>query len=121
MEGINTVSISGRASRDPELRGSGAASLLAFTVCVNDRRKDENGNWGDVPNFIDCVVFGSRAETLADMLHKGDEVFIQGKLRQNTWEKDGQKRSKTEVKAEKLFFYPKRQKDIEVEPFDVPF
>ena len=91
---INTVCISGNLVRDAERRGNGP---LAFTVAVNSRTKDASGEWADKPNYIDCVLFGKLGEAIQERLKKGEKVCVQGELRQNTWEKDGQKRSKTEV------------------------
>lgn len=55
------------------------------------------GEWEDYPNFVDCTVFGNRADALNKFLRKGMKVAIEGKLRWSQWERDGQKRSKIEV------------------------
>lgn len=101
---INRVNISGNITRDPELRvTAGGMSVLGFGVAVNDRRKNQQtGQWEDVPNYIDCVMFGARAESLSRILEKGMKVAVEGKLRWSQWEKDGQKRSKIEVVAEEV-------------------
>ena len=101
---INIVTISGNLTRDPELRQAGNTSVLSFGVAVNDRRKNQQtGQWENVPNFVDCTVFGSRADALAGLLHKGSKVAIDGKLRYSSWEgKDGKKRSKLEVVVNEL-------------------
>lgn len=102
---INRVCISGNLTRDPELRQTaGGSQVLDVGVAVNDRRKNQQtGQWEDVPNFVDCVVFGNRAEALAAILHKGDKVAIDGRLRYSSWEaKDGTRRSKLEVIAEEV-------------------
>ena len=104
--GINRVLISGNLTRDPELRATASgASILGFGVAVNDRRKNaRTGEWEDCPNFIDCAMFGSRAESLARYLGKGAKVAIEGRLRWSQWERDGQKRSKIEVIVDDLEF-----------------
>ena len=101
---INIVTISGNLTRDPELRQAGNTSVLSFGVAVNDRRRNpQSGQWENVPNFVDCTVFGSRADALAGLLHKGSKVAIDGKLRYSSWEgKDGKKRSKLEVVVNEL-------------------
>lgn len=102
---INRVCISGNLTRDPELRQTaGGSQVLGVGVAVNDRRKNQQtGQWEDMPNFVDCVVFGNRAEALATILHKGDKVAIDGRLRYSSWEaKDGTRRSKLEVVAEEV-------------------
>ena len=101
---INIVTISGNLTRDPELMQAGNTSILSFGVAVNDwRRNPQSGQWENVPNFVDCIVFGSRADALAGLLHKGSKVAIDGKLRYSSWEgKDGKKRSKLEVVVNEL-------------------
>ena len=103
---INRVVISGHLTRDPELRATASgASILGFGVAVNDRRKNAaTGEWEDVPNFVDCAVFGSRAESLSRYLGKGAKVAIEGRLRWSQWERDGQRRSKIEVIVDGLEF-----------------
>ncbi|MBE6468923.1 MAG: single-stranded DNA-binding protein [Coriobacteriaceae bacterium] len=97
--GINRVCITGNLTRDPETRSTqGGTAILSMGVAVNDRCKDPaTGEWGDRPNYVDCVMFGSRAEAVSRRLSKGSKVAIEGKLRYSSWERDGQKRSKIEV------------------------
>lgn len=107
---INRVNISGNLTRDPELRSTaGGTQVLTFGVAVNDRRRNpQSGEWEDVPNYIDCVVFGNRAEPLSRFLSKGMKVAIEGKLRWSSWERDGQKRSKIEVIVDEVEFLSQR-------------
>ena len=104
--GINSVNISGNLTRDPELRRTaGGTAVLTIGVAVNDRRKNpQTGEWEDYPNFVDCTMFGTRAEKLSGMLGKGSKVAIGGKLRYSSWEKDGQRRSKLEVIVDEIEF-----------------
>lgn len=107
---INRVIISGNLTRDPELRATASGlPVLGFGVAVNDRRKNQQtGEWEDYPNFIDCTMFGARAESLSRFLNKGSKVAIEGKLRWSQWERDGQKRSKIEVIIDELEFMSSR-------------
>ncbi len=107
---INRVVISGNLTRDPELRSTaGGMSVLGFSVAVNDRRKNQStGEWEDYPNFIDCTMFGARAQSLHQYLTKGAKVSVEGKLRWSQWERDGQKRSKIEVIVDELEFMSSR-------------
>ncbi|MCL1799104.1 MAG: single-stranded DNA-binding protein [Eggerthellaceae bacterium] len=102
--GINRVIISGNLTRDPELRSTASGHVvLGFGVAVNDRRKNQQtGEWEDHPNFVDCTMFGARAEAIAKYLNKGGKVAIEGRLRWSQWERDGQKRSKIEVIVEEI-------------------
>ena len=101
---INRVVISGNLTRDPELRQTaGGLPVLGFGIAVNDRRKNQSTDeWEDYPNFVDCTMFGARADSVAKFLSKGAKVAIEGKLRWSQWEKDGQKRSKLEVIVDEL-------------------
>lgn len=107
---INRVVISGNITRDPELRSTqGGMEILALGVAVNDRRKNQQtGEWEDIPNFIDCVMFGSRSKSVSRFLSKGSKVAIEGKLRWSQWERDGQKRSKIEVIVDEIEFMTSR-------------
>ena len=104
---INRVLISGNITRDPELKAAtGGTQILRFGVAVNDRRRNPQTNeWEDYPNFVDCVMFGSRAEALSRYLAKGTKVAVEGKLRYSSWEgQDGSRRSKVEVVVDELEF-----------------
>ena len=108
---INRVTLSGNLTRDPELRQTQSGiAVLSFGMAVNDRRKNPTtGEWEDVPNFVDCSMFGNRAQSLSGILAKGMKVAIDGKLRWSQWERDGQKRSKLEVIIDALDFMSQRK------------
>ena len=108
---INRVNISGNLTRDPELRmTSGGTQVLSFGVAVNDRRRNpQSGEWEDYPNFVDCTMFGARAEAVSRYLSKGSKVAIEGKLRYSSWERDGQRRSKLEVIVDEIEFMSRRE------------
>ena len=109
---INKAIISGNLTRDPELRTTaGGTAVLSFSVAVNDRQKNnQTGEWEDYPNFIDCTLFGKRAESLSRFLTKGAKVAIEGKLRWSQWQaQDGGKRSKIEVIVNELELMQQRQ------------
>ena len=109
---INKAIISGNLTRDPELRTTaGGTAVLSFSVAVNDRQKNnQTGEWEDYPNFIDCTLFGKRAESLSRFLAKGTKVAIEGKLRWSQWQaQDGGKRSKIEVIVNELELMQQRQ------------
>lgn len=98
---INRAIVSGNLTRDPELRATpGGTQVLGFGVAVNDhRRNQQTGEWEDYPNFLDCTMFGNRAEALSRILRKGMKVAIEGKLRYSSWEdrNGGGRRSKVEI------------------------
>nr|DAH04543.1 MAG TPA: Single strand binding protein [Caudoviricetes sp.] len=108
---FNNVSIIGNLTRDPELRNTqGGTAVLSFGIAVNDRRKNQQtGEWEDYPNFIDCTMFGARAQSVSRFLSKGSKVAIEGKLHWSQWERDGQKRSKIEVFVDEIEFMSRQQ------------
>lgn len=123
---INRVVLTGNLTRDPEVKATtGGTAVANIGICVNDRTRDANGNWVDRPNFLDCVMFGKRAEAVCKFLTKGAKVAIEGKLRYSQWERDGQKRSKVEISIDEIDLMQNRtvqeapQDDYASE--DVPF
>ena len=103
---INRVVISGNLTRDPEVRTTQSGMpVMSLGIAVNDRRKNnQTGEWEDYANFVDCTMFGTRAQNVAQYLSKGQRVMIDGKLRYSQWERDGQRRSKLEVILDDLDF-----------------
>lgn len=86
---LNVSIISGRLTKDPELKSTKSGkNVCSFTVAVDKRGKDAG------TNFIDCVAWEGRAETISKYFKKGSPIGITGRLDQQSWEQDGQKRSK---------------------------
>lgn len=98
MFSINTYTVSGNLTKDPELRATTSGTPVCNgSICYNSRRKSQSGDWEDVPNFFDFVAFGKAAEVLARK-QKGDKIVLNGELTQRSWEtKDGERRSKVEL------------------------
>ncbi len=102
---INRCELSGNVTRDSELKATpSGTAFLTFGLAFNKRKKDANGNWVDVPNFIECVVYGTRAQALESHIVKGTKLFVAGELRYSQWEKDGYKRSKIDLVVTDLDF-----------------
>ena len=104
---INRCMISGNLGREPELRQTqGGTQVLTFSLAVSDRKRNpQTGEWENATNWIPCVVFGNRAESLSRFLAKGMKCAVEGKLRQSSYQgKDGQKRSKLEVIVDEIEF-----------------
>jgi single-strand DNA-binding protein len=102
MASFNRVILVGNLTRDPELRyiPSGTA-VSEIGLAVNDRVK-RNDQWVDETTFVDVTLWGRTAEVANEYLSKGSPVLIEGRLKQDRWEKDGQKHSKIKVVAEKM-------------------
>lgn len=109
---INKVMLYGNLTRDPELRyleNAEKTPLATFTMAVNSGRSAKNKD-GDVA-FVFVSVFGKQADAISQYLVKGSPVFVDGRLRQDNWEKDGQKHSMLKVVANSVQFGPKKTAD----------
>ncbi len=127
---INKVVISGNLTRDGELRTTqSGTSILRFGVAVNERRRNQNGEWEDYANFVDCTMWGKRADALAQYLTKGTKVAIEGRLHYSAWQaQDGSKRSKLDVTVDELEFMsrgdgakPRQAAPAVLDDDDIPF
>jgi single-strand DNA-binding protein len=99
---INHVVLVGRLTRDAEIKYTSTGTAISkFSIAINRRRKI-NDQWTDEANFFDVVVWGRQAESLTPYLLKGKQIGVQGELRQNRWEQDGQPRSRVEVNASNI-------------------
>jgi single-strand DNA-binding protein len=99
MADINHVVLVGRLTRDAELKyTSGGQAVCKFSVAIN-RRKKNGDQWEDEPNYFDIVLWGRQGEALNQYLLKGKTVGVDGELRQDRWQQDGQNRSKVEIVA----------------------
>ena len=114
MSSYNKVFLMGNLTRDPQLTYLPSQTPVAeFGMAVNDRRKQQDGSYADKVNFIDLTMFGKRAEVLQKYAKKGDPLFIEGNLDYQSWEKDGQKRSKLKVIVQNFEFLSSGQKKNE--------
>lgn len=103
MASYNRVILMGNVTRDIELRYT--QSGLAVTdlgLAVNDRRKSQSGEWVEETTFVDVTLWGRAAEVASEYLSKGSPVFVEGRLKLDTWESDGQKRYKLHVVGERM-------------------
>jgi single-strand DNA-binding protein len=102
MVDLNHVVLIGRLTRDAELKyTAGGQAVCKFSIAVN-RRKKSGDQWEDEANFFDIVVWGRQGEALHQYLVKGKMVAVDGELRQDRWQQDGQNRSKVEIVADLL-------------------
>ena len=103
MASYNRVVLVGNLTRDPELRYiSSGTAVTEIGLAVNDRRKNQSGEWVDETQFIDITLWARTAEVASEYLSKGSSVLIEGRLKLDRWEKDGHKHSKLRVVGEKM-------------------
>lgn len=115
---MNIVVIKGNMARDPEVRnitsGDRSTSVANFAVAVNRHFKRADGTKDKETTFVECEAWDSGAETIGEIFSKGDPVLISGSLKVDSWEQDGQKRSRMKVrvsKFEKLYRAPARDEN----------
>ena len=102
MTDLNKVFIIGRLVRDAELKyTSSGQAVCKFSIAVN-RRKKNGDQWEDEANYFDIVVWGRQGESLHPYLLKGKMIGVDGELRQDRWQQEGQNRSKVEIVASNL-------------------
>lgn len=102
MASFNKVILVGNVTRDIELRYIASGTAVAeIGLAVNDRVK-RNDQWIEETTFVDVTLWGRTAEVANEYLAKGAPVLIEGRLKLDTWEKDGQKRSKLKVIGETM-------------------
>lgn len=103
MASYNRVVLVGNLTRDPELRYIPSGTVVTdIGLAVNDRRKNPNGEWVEETTFIDVTLWARTAEVASEYLSKGSSVLIEGRLKLDQWEKEGQKFSKLRVIGEKM-------------------
>ena len=131
MSDINTTIIKGRLTADPERRETkDGTAVVSFSLANNIYAKGSE----DYVNFFDCVIFGKRAEVIAEHFRKGSGIIVQGQIKQERWESEGKKFSKVRVQVRDFNFMDKKtdvgnafggtEAKVDDNPFsadDVPF
>lgn len=104
MSGVNKVILVGRLGKDPEVRNlDNGATVANFTVATSESYKDKTtGEKKEITEWHNIVLWRGLAEVAQKYLHKGDMVYIEGKLRTRSWEKEGVTRYTTEVIADNM-------------------
>ena len=142
MPNLNKVLLMGNITREPELRYTPAGvAVVEFGVAMNRQWKTPDGEQRKETCFVDVNMWGRRGEVISEYFHKGDPIFIEGRLQLDQWEdREGQKRSKLRVVAENFEFVAQRgerrqqeqreaekpaeegnDKDVKVSDDEVPF
>ena len=103
MAAYNRVVLVGNITREIELRYTQSGTAVTdIGLAINERKKNQSGEWVDDTQFIDVTLWGRTAEVAAEYLGKGSPILIEGRLKLETWESDGQKRSKLKVIGERM-------------------
>ena len=110
MPNLNKVMLMGNLTRDVELKTTtGNQNVATLSLAINRKYRTKEGEDREDTTFVDCEAWGQTAEVLAKYLSKGKPVYIEGRLKLDSWEdKDGQKRSKMRVVIEEFQFIDSR-------------
>ena len=113
MTGYNKVILMGHLTRDPENKNlpNSDTTVCNFALAVNRKWKDADGNDREEVLFIDCAAFGRIGDAIGQYLAKGRPVHIEGRLKLERWEQDGQNRSKVRVIVEQFRFVDNRREE----------
>lgn len=112
MSDLNSVQLFGRVVRNAELKhSSDGRSVALFSLAVTDSFKNSNGEWENRANFFTLAIYGNYAEKMSSHLTKGRKAIIEGSLRQNRWEKNGNKYSSTEISVRGIHLIFDSKKD----------
>lgn len=99
---MNKAILMGNLGGDPELRYSASGTaILKFRLATSGRRKVRD-EWQDVTEWHNVVVWQKRAEALSRILSKGDRILVEGDIRTSSYEKDGERRYRTEIHAREV-------------------
>jgi single-strand DNA-binding protein len=109
MASYNKVILIGNLTRDPQLSYlPSQTAVVEFGLAINRRFKKQDGSQGEEVCFVDCQMFGKRAEVINKYFKKGDPIFAEGRLKFDSWQgQDGQKKSKLRVFVENFEFVGK--------------
>lgn len=103
MSDINVVTLSGRLTRDPELRHTPSGTAVMSARLAFETSRKNGSEWVNEPNYVDLVAWGNRAEFYCDRLTKGSLVFVSGRLKWQEWEtQSGDKRQKLEINVDEI-------------------
>jgi single-strand DNA-binding protein len=106
MSDLNRVMLSGRLVADPELKYLPSGTAVTNLRLASNRSFTSNGERRDEALFVDVEVYGKAGEALTQHKAKGDFLLVDGRLRQHTWERDGQRHSRLAVVADQVSFGP---------------
>lgn len=111
MSSFNKVILMGNLTRDPQLSYLPSnTAVVEFSIATSRTFKKQDGSQGEEVCFTDCQMFAKRAEVINKYFHKGDPIFVEGRLKLDQWQaQDGSKRSKMRVFVENFEFVGGRQ------------
>ena len=108
---LNSVNIMGNLTRDPELKYTPSGKSVCSLSIANNRVYTSNGQKVTEVSYFDVEVWGAAAENCVKYLSKGRGIIVEGRLRQDRWEKDGKTQSRVRISASNIHFLPAKRED----------
>ncbi len=105
---LNSVNIMGNLTKDPEIKSTPSGKSVCSMSIANNRIFTKNGQRATEVSYFDVEVWGQAAENCAKYLKKGSGIIVEGRLKQDRWEKDGKTQSRVRISANSVHFMPKR-------------
>jgi len=106
---LNSVNIMGNLTRDPEMKYTASGKAVCNMSIANNRVFSKNGERATEVSYFDVEVWGVVAENCAKYLTKGSGIIVEGRLRQDRWEKDGKTQSRVRITANNVHFLAKKR------------
>ncbi len=121
MKCLNQCTLLGNLTRDPELRYTpDGKAVISFSVATNRQWTLESGEKKESTDYHDIVFWGKSAEIIGQFVKKGTKILIQGRLQTRSWEKEGQKRYKTEIVGDDFVLFDKMAEPVSEKPIVEP-
>jgi single-strand DNA-binding protein len=115
MRSLNVVELIGNLSRDPESRTTeGGTAMTTFSVATNRQWKTESGEQKEQADFHRIVAWNKLAQLCTKLLHKGDNVYVRGRLTHRQYESNGEKKTTSEVVLEDMLLLSSKEKGGEI-------
>ena len=125
MSSVNKVFLLGNVGKEPDVKVFDNGDMkTTFTLATSDQWTDKQGNKAESTEWHNCVTYRQLAKIASDYVKKGSKVFVEGRIKTNSWEKDGVKKYQTTVEVLKLLVLDKRDNSVVAESHgdvDIPF
>lgn len=125
MSSVNKIFLLGNVGKEPEVKVFDNGDMkTTFTLATSDQWTDKQGNKQESVEWHNCVTYRQLAKIASDYVKKGSKVFVEGRIKTNSWEKDGVKKYQTTVEVLKLLVLDKRDNSVVAESTvdsDIPF
>jgi single-strand DNA-binding protein len=104
MAGVNKVILIGRVGKDPEVRQAGSTMVASFSMATSEKFKDKSGQLQESTEWHNIVLWGKQAELAGQYVKKGSMLYIEGSIKTETYDKDGQTKYVTKITGRQMQF-----------------